>query len=240
MLVGTTKGLFTLRSGDGRRAGRAVRPDLRRRGGVRHVHRHPLGRHPAVHGSVSNHWGPVLRRSDDLGRDLDRGRAGGAAPSRATPRPRSLGSGSSHPGPADQPDVHLRRRRAGGAVPQRRRRAHLLAGARAVGPSPPAAVATRRRRAVPAHRARPSGRPRAAADRHLGGGRVPQSDDGGDDMAGQQPRHRRPASCPRARTSSSVSACTRWRATPATPSASTCSTTAASTAATTAGTRGSR
>ena len=77
---------------------------------------------PALYtGSVSNHWGPVLRRSDDLGTSwTEDERASLAFPD---------GSDASlariwqlTPGPADQPDVDVCRRRAGGAVPQRRRR----------------------------------------------------------------------------------------------------------------------
>src|ERR671910_1080752 len=67
VLVGTTKGLFTLRSDDGRGtfeldgpafAGEEVYSTcLDSRSGATRV----------LVGSVSNHWGPVLRRSDDLG-----------------------------------------------------------------------------------------------------------------------------------------------------------------------------
>ena len=105
VLVGTTKGLFTLRSGDGREPVRAGRADVRRRGGVRHVHRHPLGRDAAVHGIGQQPLGAgaaALRRPR---RDVDRGRAGGAARSRRTPTPRWRRIWQLAPGPADEPDV---------------------------------------------------------------------------------------------------------------------------------------
>ena len=169
VLVGTTKGLFTLRSVDGSRRLRAVRTDVRRRGGVRHVHRLPLGRDPAVRRIGQQPLGSgaaALRRPR---RDLDRGRAGGAAPSRATPGPRWPGSGSSRPArPTSRTCIYagvepaaLFRSDDGG------RSFALVRGL--VGPPAPHPVATGRRRAVPAHRPRPPARPRAAADRHLGG-----------------------------------------------------------------------
>ena len=67
VLVGTTKGLFALRSDDGRVEFELTGPSfageevyatcIDRRGGGRRL----------FSGSVSNHWGPVLRYSDDLG-----------------------------------------------------------------------------------------------------------------------------------------------------------------------------
>ena len=104
VLVGTTKGLFALRSRDGRAgfersgpwfAGEEVYStciDTRGDGARLFV------------GSVSNHWGPVLRRSDDLGDSWTEDETASLAfPS---------GSATSlariwqlAPGPADQPDV---------------------------------------------------------------------------------------------------------------------------------------
>ena len=67
VLVGTSKGLFSLRSGDGRRHFEISGPDLV----GEEVYatcidtRGPSPR--LLAGSVSMHWGPVVRRSDDLG-----------------------------------------------------------------------------------------------------------------------------------------------------------------------------
>src|SRR5512134_1706480 len=67
VLIGTAKGLFTLRSGDGRQSFELHGPALPGeevyatcidgRGSTPHI----------LAGSVSMHWGPVIRRSDDLG-----------------------------------------------------------------------------------------------------------------------------------------------------------------------------
>jgi photosystem II stability/assembly factor-like uncharacterized protein len=104
VLLGTTKGLFTLRSGDGRQhfalSGPAfpgeevystcidTRADATR----------------LFTGSVSNHWGPVLRRSDDLG-------ASWTEDEQAALRfPESADASLARiwqltPGPGDEPDV---------------------------------------------------------------------------------------------------------------------------------------
>ena len=123
VLVGTTKGLFALRSGDGREE---FELDRARRSRARRCTRRastPAAPAPAaVHRIGEHHWGPVLRRSDDLGATLDRGRTGIARVPRPAATPSLARIWQLTPGPADQPDVAVRRRRAGGAVPQRRRR----------------------------------------------------------------------------------------------------------------------
>ncbi len=67
VLVGTAKGLFRLRSGDGRRHFDLDGPAL----AGEEVYATCIdGRGPAPRllvGSVSSHWGPVIRRSEDLG-----------------------------------------------------------------------------------------------------------------------------------------------------------------------------
>ena len=72
VLIGTAKGLFTLRSTDGRRSFELHGPALPgeevyatcidRRGSSPRI----------VAGSVSMHWGPVIRRSDDRTADPSR------------------------------------------------------------------------------------------------------------------------------------------------------------------------
>ena len=155
VLVGTTKGLFTLRSVAGSDGWEVSGPTFAgeevyatcidtRSGGTR-----------LFTGSVSNHWGPVLRRSDDLGATWTEDEQAALA------FPSDTGASLARiwqlaPGPADQPDViyagvepaALFRSDDGG------RTFALVRGA--VGPSPPATVGTRWRRTLPAHRARPS------------------------------------------------------------------------------------
>ena len=78
VLVGTTKGLFTLRSGDGRGSFALSGPAFAGEEIYSTCLDSRSGSTRVFVGSVSNHWGPVLRRSDDLGATLDRGRT--AAP----------------------------------------------------------------------------------------------------------------------------------------------------------------
>lgn len=67
VLVGTAKGLFALRSTDGRRHFEVDGPML----AGEEVYATCIdGRGPSprlLAGSVSMHWGPIVRRSDDLG-----------------------------------------------------------------------------------------------------------------------------------------------------------------------------
>jgi photosystem II stability/assembly factor-like uncharacterized protein len=67
VLVGTTKGLFTLRSDDGRRAFELTGPTFPGEEVYSTCIDTRSGTTRLFTGSVSNHWGPVLRRSDDLG-----------------------------------------------------------------------------------------------------------------------------------------------------------------------------
>lgn len=104
VLVGTTKGLFLLRSSDGRQQFDLAGPVF----AGEEVYatcvdtRGPTDR--LFVGSVSNHWGPVLRRSDDLGASWTEDQTAALAfPD---------GSGASLariwqllPGPASEPDV---------------------------------------------------------------------------------------------------------------------------------------
>ena len=67
VLVGTTKGLFTLRSEDGRQQFELTGPSFAGEE-VYATCVDTRGAAPRIFiGSVSNHWGPVLRRSDNLG-----------------------------------------------------------------------------------------------------------------------------------------------------------------------------
>ena len=67
VLIGTTKGLFTLRAGPDRDTFALSGPTFPGEEIYSTCidHRGPQTR--VFVGSVSNHWGPVLRRSDDLG-----------------------------------------------------------------------------------------------------------------------------------------------------------------------------
>jgi len=67
VLVGTTKGLFTLRSGDGRERFELTGPTFAGEEVYATCIDSRSGSTRLFTGSVSNHWGPVLRRSDDLG-----------------------------------------------------------------------------------------------------------------------------------------------------------------------------
>ena len=104
VLVGTTKGLFSLRADDGRGAFELHGPALAGEEVYATCVDTRLPRPRLFVGSVSNHWGPVLRRSDDLGASWTEEEA----VSLAFPE----GSGASlariwqlTPGPADEPDV---------------------------------------------------------------------------------------------------------------------------------------
>ena len=67
VLIGTAKGLFTLRSTDGRQSFELHGPALPGEE-VYATCIDPRGSSPHIlAGSVSMHWGPVIRRSDDLG-----------------------------------------------------------------------------------------------------------------------------------------------------------------------------
>ena len=67
VLVGTSKGLFTLRSGDGRNHFEVSGPTFPGEEVYATCIDGRSGSTRLFTGSVSNHWGPVLRRSDDLG-----------------------------------------------------------------------------------------------------------------------------------------------------------------------------
>ena len=67
VLVGTTKGLFTLRSGAGRAGFELSGPTFPGEEVYATCVDSRSGATRLFTGSVSNHWGPVLRRSDDLG-----------------------------------------------------------------------------------------------------------------------------------------------------------------------------
>ena len=104
VLVGTTKGLFSLRADDGRSGFELQGPALAGEEVYATCVDTRLPDARLFVGSVSNHWGPVLRRSDDLGASWTEEEA----VSLAFPE----GSGSSlariwqlTPGPADEPDV---------------------------------------------------------------------------------------------------------------------------------------
>jgi photosystem II stability/assembly factor-like uncharacterized protein len=67
VLVGTTKGLFTLRSGAGRAEFELSGPTFPGEEVYATCVDSRSGTTRLFTGSVSNHWGPVLRRSDDVG-----------------------------------------------------------------------------------------------------------------------------------------------------------------------------
>jgi photosystem II stability/assembly factor-like uncharacterized protein len=104
VLIGTTKGLFTLRSRDGRASFELSGPIF----AGEEVYATCIDTRSVATrlftGSVSNHWGPVLRRSDDLGTTW-------TEDDRAALRfPDGAGASLARiwqlaPGPADQPDV---------------------------------------------------------------------------------------------------------------------------------------
>ena len=79
VLVGTSKGLFTLRSGDGRNRLRGERSDVPGRGGLRHVHRRAVGLDAVVHGFGQQPLGSGVAPLGRSRGDVDRGRTGGLA-----------------------------------------------------------------------------------------------------------------------------------------------------------------
>ena len=102
-LVGTTKGLFTLRSSDGRESFELAGPTFAGEEVYSTCIDTRSGSTRLYTGSVSNHWGPVLRRLRRSRRDMDRGREPRCG-SRSPPTPHWRGFGNS-PAPADEPDV---------------------------------------------------------------------------------------------------------------------------------------
>ena len=238
VLVGTTKGLFTLRSDDDRTAFELTGPSFAGEEVYATCIDSRSGATRLFTGSVSNHWGPVLRRSDDLGgtwtEDEQAALRYPEGTDAALAADLAAGTGSGR-----RAGRHVRRCRARRAVPQRQRREQLLVGQGTVGSPAPTSVGTGRRRLVPAHRPRPSRRPEPSADRDLGrrGLSIRRR---WDVVAGVQPWDRRRVRARRGVARSSASACTRWRGTPLTPSASTSSTMAGSTAAMMAAGRGRR
>ena len=142
------------------------------------MHRHPLGHDPAVHGIGQQPLGTgaaALRRPR---RDLDRGRAGGAAVPRRTPMRRWPGSGSSRPARPTSPTSCT-------PVSSPRR----CSAATTAGAASPWSGGCGTTRTAPQWQPGGGGlclhtvlvhprRPESAADRHLGGRRLP-SDDGG-------------------------------------------------------------
>ena len=104
LLVGTAKGLFSLRAGDGRERFELSGPSFP--GEEVYATCVDTRSSPArlFVGSVSNHWGPVLRRSDDLGEHWTEDETAALVfpdgSDTALARIWQLA-----PGPADQPDV---------------------------------------------------------------------------------------------------------------------------------------
>ncbi len=104
VLVGTTKGLFTLRTGDGRRSFELAGPTFPGEEVYSTCIDSRSGTTRLFAGSVSNHWGPVLRRSDDLGATW------GEAEQAAVRFPADAGAAVQRiwqltPGPVTEPDV---------------------------------------------------------------------------------------------------------------------------------------
>lgn len=104
VLVGTTKGLFTLRSGNDRESFEMSGPAFAGEEIYSTCVDSRSGATRVFVGSVSNHWGPVLRRSDDLGATWTEGETAALrfpdGSDAALNRIWQLA-----PGPADQPDV---------------------------------------------------------------------------------------------------------------------------------------
>jgi hypothetical protein len=104
VLVGTTKGLFTLSSDDGRTAFELSGPSFAGEEVYSACLDSRSGSTRMFIGSVSNHWGPVLRRSEDLGVTW-------SEDERAALRfPESTDASLARiwqlaPGPVDEPDV---------------------------------------------------------------------------------------------------------------------------------------
>ncbi|MGH9210480.1 MAG: WD40/YVTN/BNR-like repeat-containing protein [Acidimicrobiales bacterium] len=104
VLLGTAKGLFALRAGDGRERFELTGPSFPGEE-VYATCVDPRGETARLLcGSVSNHWGPVLRCSDDLGATWSEERTAALA------FPADSGAALARiwqlvPGPADQPEV---------------------------------------------------------------------------------------------------------------------------------------
>jgi len=96
VLVGTSKGLFSLHSGDGRAQFELSGPTFAGEEVYSTCIDSRSGTTRLFTGSFSNHWGPVLRRSDDLGATWTEDEQAPCA-SRRPPTPRWRGSGSSRP-----------------------------------------------------------------------------------------------------------------------------------------------
>ena len=104
VLVGTTKGLFSLRSGDGRERFELTGPTFAGEEVYATCIDTRSGATRLFAGSVSNHWGPVLRRSDDLGATWSEGeRAGLRFPQDADASLARIWQLA--PGRGDEPDV---------------------------------------------------------------------------------------------------------------------------------------
>ncbi|MEO6157531.1 MAG: exo-alpha-sialidase [Ilumatobacteraceae bacterium] len=104
VLLGTTKGLFSLRSDDGRASFRLTGPTFPGEE-VYSTCIDTRGAAPRLFaGSVSNHWGPVLRRSDDIGETwVEDQHASLAFPTGTAASLSRIWQLT--PGPTDQPDV---------------------------------------------------------------------------------------------------------------------------------------
>jgi hypothetical protein len=104
VLVGTTKGLFALRSAGGREPFTLEGPSFAGEEVYSTCVDNRGGRTRLFVGSVSNHWGPVLRRSDDLGASWSEEKTAAltfpAASDASLARIWQL-----TPGPSDQPEV---------------------------------------------------------------------------------------------------------------------------------------
>ena len=104
VLVGTTKGLFALHSTDGRNEFELSGPTFPGEEVYATCIDNRSGTTRLFTGSVSNHWGPVLRRSDDLGATWTEDEAA------ALRFPDSTDASLARiwqlaPGPGDEPDV---------------------------------------------------------------------------------------------------------------------------------------
>ena len=151
LLVGTKKGLWIGRVG--RRAGSGgswSEPEFLMQG-IYATCIDTRGDQPRLFVSgTSEHWGPGVYRSDDLGRTWTETQ--GAAVHFPDDLGQQRGAGLADPArPGRRPDVRLRRHAAVGAVPVRRPRRDLRAGPLAVGPPAPARVGRRVRRSGHPH-----------------------------------------------------------------------------------------
>ncbi len=153
VLVGTTKGLFILRSDDGREHFDVSEPVFPGEEIYSTCIDTRTGSPRLFTGSVSNHWGPVLRRSDDLGATwTEDEQAALHFPDGTEASLERIWQLA--PGPADEPDVLY-----AGVEPAALFRSddggRTFALVRGLWDHPHrTAMGTGRRRAVPAHRAR--------------------------------------------------------------------------------------